>query len=332
MRYIIYTVFFIQFSQYCHTRVLTGSKGLLMINPLSNDGSVQTESTSYNDTVLFYLYTKNSPSTATQLWVNATDAIKSSNFDFSKKTVIVTHGYMDDVNSDITQSIKNDLLKFDDVNVIGLDWSHFTKSLLYTWVVSEVPNVGQFVGEMANYLVSLGLSTSNVHLVGHSLGAHVSGFAGKRMQESGFVPARVSGLDPALPGFNGDNPSSRLASTDAQFVDCIHTCGGKLGYAVPICQADFYPNGGVDIQPGCEWFDFGVCSHGRSFEYFASSINATNKFYAESCNAVVGGVPYGCSSSSAEMGYFATPEYLGEFYLQTTGSFPFSMNITNISI
>ncbi|CAB0012251.1 unnamed protein product, partial [Nesidiocoris tenuis] len=87
-----------------------------------------------------------------------------------------------------------DLLKFDDVNVIGLDWSHFTKSLLYTWVVSEVPNVGQFVGEMANYLVSLGLSTSNVHLVGHSLGAHVSGFAGKRMQESGFVPARVSGM------------------------------------------------------------------------------------------------------------------------------------------
>ena len=49
-----------------------------------------------------------------------------------------------------------------------------------------------------------------------------------------------------LPGRDG-----HLDDTDAEFVDVVHTCAGALGYLNNIGHADFYPNGGTPIQPGC---------------------------------------------------------------------------------
>lgn len=63
----------------------------------------------------------------------------------------------------------------------------------------------------------------------------------------------VPGLDPALPDFNGVATDSRLDPSDAEFVDCIHTCGGLYGFYDPLCDLDFYPNRGQPVQPGC-WF------------------------------------------------------------------------------
>lgn len=65
----------------------------------------------------------------------------------------------------------------------------------------------------------------------------------------------LTGLDPALPLFSSVPTSDRLDKDDAEFVDCIHTCGGLLGFYYPICTIDFYPNGGDYAQPGC-WLDF----------------------------------------------------------------------------
>lgn len=44
----------------------------------------------------------------------------------------------------------------------------------------------------------------------------------------------------------------RLERSDAAFVDIIHTCGGLLGYGRSHGHADFYPNDGRAVQPGCE--------------------------------------------------------------------------------
>jgi len=62
---------------------------------------------------------------------------------------------------------------------------------------------------------------------------------------------RITGLDPALILFSFHDPTSRLADTDASYVDVIHTCGGWMGFEKPIGHADFYPNGGSPSQPGC---------------------------------------------------------------------------------
>lgn len=60
-----------------------------------------------------------------------------------------------------------------------------------------------------------------------------------------------TGLDPAFPLYMFVNPSSRLSADAAEFVDIIHTDGGILGYPWPLGHADFYPNQGIPLQPGC---------------------------------------------------------------------------------
>lgn len=67
--------------------------------------------------------------------------------------------------------------------------------------------------------------SEDFHLIGFSLGAHVAGFAGKRVQEGAKknMVGRITGLDPANPWFNYDSPKVRLDRSDAKFVDVIHT-------------------------------------------------------------------------------------------------------------
>lgn len=62
------------------------------------------------------------------------------------------------------------------------------------------------------------------------------------------------GLDPAGPGFEIVHyiTKNSLSTDDAQFVDVIHTAGGTAGYYGTLGHADFYPNGGTPVQPGCE--------------------------------------------------------------------------------
>ena len=62
----------------------------------------------------------------------------------------------------------------------------------------------------------------------------------------------AAALDPAYPGFNiEDLLDTHLAPTDALFVDVIHTDGGLNGVPYSTGHADFYPNCGRRVQPGC---------------------------------------------------------------------------------
>lgn len=64
---------------------------------------------------------------------------------------------------------------------------------------------------------------------------------------------RFLGLDPALPGFELPLIAPQhLNRNDAKFVDIIHTNIGYAGYETPLGHADFYPNGGGPLQPGCD--------------------------------------------------------------------------------
>lgn len=82
-----------------------------------------------------------------------------------------------------------------------------------------------------------------IHLVGHSIGAHIVGLAAKQL-EIGRLSV-VVGLDPALPLFDLKNINERIEKSDADYVEIIHTASGILGLELPIF-----------IQPGCSLFDF----------------------------------------------------------------------------
>lgn len=65
-----------------------------------------------------------------------------------------------------------------------------------------------------------------LHIVGHSLGAQAAGVAGNTAT---IRPARITGLDPALPLFQKLPLALRLDRSDADFVDIIHSDAGGFG-------------------------------------------------------------------------------------------------------
>ena len=82
--------------------------------------------------------------------------------------------------------------------------------------------VGKFTAELIDFLVTQGSSYSNFHVLGASLGAHAAGYVGHFTL--GTI-SRITGLDPSGPLFHSVPNKERLDSSDAAFVDIIHTNG-----------------------------------------------------------------------------------------------------------
>ncbi|XP_045447393.1 pancreatic triacylglycerol lipase [Melitaea cinxia] len=143
---------------------------------------------------------------------------------------------------------------------------------------------------------------------------------------------RITGLDPARPLFEIPeiSPDYRLDKNDAEFVDILHTCGGVFGYMESYGHADFFPNNGRPMQPGCN----GVrqiadsCSHGRSHEYFEESIQYTNKtgFISYPCETWEKFNNGECREDSTSMGYHASAHNIGNFYLYTRNESKYAIN------
>lgn len=143
--------------------------------------------------------------------------------------------------------------------------------------------MGPKVAEFVHYLIDHGkMNIEKVVLIGHSLGAHIVGITGKKMQN--HTLPKIVGLDPASPLFNLDELDRRLAKGDARYVEIIHSNAGILGLADPLGNASFYPNGGRS-QPGCGWDLISKCAHQRSYMYYAESIHNSAGFFGWQCES-----------------------------------------------
>ena len=78
---------------------------------------------------------------------------------------------------------------------------------------------------LIKFQTNYSLDPNDIHLIGHSLGAHTAGYAGEKL---GGNIGRITGLDPAEPYFQGMPSHLRLDYTDAQLVDVIHTDGKSI--------------------------------------------------------------------------------------------------------
>ncbi|KAG5322562.1 PA1 Phospholipase, partial [Pseudoatta argentina] len=89
----------------------------------------------------------------------------------------------------------------------------------------------------------------NITFMGHSLGAHVSGFAAKDLQKSGYgkIPLLIT-TDPAYPLFMFSNCEGRLCKKDAERVVVLHT--SAAGIQKSIGHLDLWFNNGLS-QPAC---------------------------------------------------------------------------------
>lgn len=192
-------------------------------------------------------------------------------FDPSRRTIVITHGYWAGAENVWQLAIKNFWLELDDVNVIIVSWTSgnhniYDQSVLNTRIVArQISALIYYLAQLNNADIRDEKFLQNFYLVGHSLGAHISGFVGKDFYGK---MGRIIGLDPAGPRFKDAEPNMKLNRNDALLVEAIHTNGGdmiELGHLKPLGHVDYYVNGGKH-QPGC--FHLGkpklFCSHKRA--------------------------------------------------------------------
>uniref|UniRef100_A0A5F7ZN57 Triacylglycerol lipase n=2 Tax=Macaca TaxID=9539 RepID=A0A5F7ZN57_MACMU len=248
----------------------------------------------------FLLYTNENPNNFQEL-VADSSTISNSNFKTNRKTRFIIHGFIDKGEENWLANICKNLFQVESVNCICVDWKGGSRTG-YTQASQNIRIVGAEVAYFVEVLKSaFGYSPSSVHIIGHSLGAHAAGEAGRRT--NGTV-GRITGLDPAEPCFQGTPELVRLDPSDAQFVDVIHTDGAPIvpnlgfGMSQVVGHLDFFPNGGVEM-PGCQknilsqivdidgiWQgtrDFAACNHLRSYKYYTDSIVNPDGFAGFPC-------------------------------------------------
>jgi len=255
-----------------------------------------------------------------------------------------SHGFLQHGTIKWILDIKNALLEVGDYNVIVVDWSKGNQ-LPYTQATANTQVVGAELARLVNTLINRhGISADNFHIIGHSLGSHIAGYAGSRI--TGLV-GRITGLDPAGPYFENTDNIVRLDAGDAKFVDAIHSDGSNtlqlgLGMMQRSAHADFYPNGGKD-QPNCPGTSSKLlgaifnlvtidvngmeetlaCSHMAAVYFFLDSIENNNCRYTAYPCANKGEFDAGnCISCTAKgcntMGFWASPNRdLGSLYFST---------------
>ncbi|XP_033322501.2 pancreatic triacylglycerol lipase [Megalopta genalis] len=245
------------------------------VNEATSDETWEEKKKDLRKQISFYLYTKANPTDGQQLYVGDVDALKGSNFNFSRPTKFLTHGWINTVKDDAVSLIRDAYLKHGDYNIIGIDWSKISFGP-YVKVSNRVLVVGKYCSSFIDFLQTQGLDLSRVAIIGHCLGGHVAGLSARYAK--GKVD-RVVALDPALPHFALTASGERCARNDAKYVEVVHTNGGVFGFEKAIGDVDFYPNGG-GLQAGCK---SNTCSHLRAYKYFAESINSKVGFEAVKC-------------------------------------------------
>ncbi|XP_060861551.1 inactive pancreatic lipase-related protein 1-like isoform X2 [Metopolophium dirhodum] len=203
--------------------------------------------------VKIYSYTKKQNARYTvQLWPNI--LLEGSDFDPKRPfTVFIVHGFNSDGENQWMSGLKDAYLKQRDANIFLVDWGKGSKKFNYLQVASNTRIVGAELIRLGKYLIDhYQLDPLKIHVMGHSLGAHISSYFGKGIPGL----SRITAFDPAQPGFEDCPREVRLDKSDAHFVDVIHTsCRPTvpfLGFGLisPVGHVDIYMNGGF-IQPGC---------------------------------------------------------------------------------
>ncbi|XP_022092224.1 pancreatic triacylglycerol lipase-like [Acanthaster planci] len=303
----------------------------------------------------FLLHTRHNPlkDQAQELYIDNPSSITSSHFDPSKETKLICHGFLE---SNVIEwdywmtNMMKEFLNYADYNVIKVVWGSGSM-FPYTQALSNTRIVGAETSRLIDKLRALyGISAASFHFIGHSLGSHIGGYVGERQSGLG----RITGLDPAGPGFENTQPEVRLDPTDALFVDTIHSDAKNIlelgfGMIAPVGHMDFYPNSGSS-QPGCDqslfedFFDEGLigggvkfvaCNHMRAHEFFTQSINNC-PIYGFSCpngadsyDSFVNGECF--SGDVAPMGFHSinykpsSGVTLRKYYTATTDTSPFCM-------
>jgi phosphatidic acid-selective phospholipase A1 len=223
------------------------------------------------------------------------DSIANSRFRSSNPIIILIHGFIQNYTSEFPVYEKDAYLHAgygSTTNIIAVDWGKLSGTIDFKNLTSDIASYPSYVKAASNvyivarriqeFLVFLkengdSFDPAKIHIVGQSLGAHISGMVGLYFRQATNTSiGRITGTDPASPSFQNLPIDSRLDATDATFVDIVHTNQGEFGYVGTLGDADFFINGGGPIQPDClavQNVTDVVCSHNIAPRFYSLSIS-----------------------------------------------------------
>ncbi|KAA0199788.1 hypothetical protein HAZT_HAZT011309 [Hyalella azteca] len=267
------------------------------------------------DQVNFLLWTRSNRNVEYVLEAFNADSFAASNFESSRETLLIFHGFSSNGKTSWILDAKNALLDRVDANFISVDWAELAAAPDYVAAAAGVYETADLTASLLDWMVdNVGLDFQRTALAGHSLGAQCAGMVGNTVT-SGKLD-RVTGMDPAAPLFEEVDASQRINPNSARFVDIIHTNAGSLGclgMIEPVGQVDFYPNGGSH-QVGCPL------------------VNSTEIIDLVYWSTYEAGLCSSCGNGCVQMGYPAdiSGVIIGsdiEYYLTTNADAPFAVGL-----
>lgn len=234
------------------------------------------------------------------------------------------------------------LLRKSDLNVGFVNWQPYAFSTL----LEIVPRINPIANATVTILKgNSAFDPTKTHLVGYSVGAFIAGKIARTFNDSGKTFARLTALDPTnfystLDLIYRLNNVAKVSTSDAKFVDVIHSNAGSLGDSDSKGHVDFWPSGGKR-QPNCDVsligafksiceffvnfisfsacfsypanrtvFNYLGCSHMKAWKYYAESINRTSSspgFVASECDSRASSFSStSCkTTTAASMGFYA---------------------------
>jgi esterase/lipase superfamily enzyme len=127
--------------------------------------------------------------------VDNLEIITNTTFDPKLRLTIIVHGFMQDGFVPWISKMRKELMKKENMNIIVVNWEIGASALaLYDVAAGNTRLVGaQLVKLITKLRHRLNYEPSNVHVIGHSLGAHVAGFAGASLSIRNMKIRRITG-------------------------------------------------------------------------------------------------------------------------------------------
>uniref|UniRef100_A0A673JA12 Hepatic triacylglycerol lipase n=1 Tax=Sinocyclocheilus rhinocerous TaxID=307959 RepID=A0A673JA12_9TELE len=215
---------------------------------------------SYKPKSVFRLYTDSNIDDTCTVELFKPHTLDACGFNSSHPLAIIIHGgsvdgMMENWISRLASALKS---SEGSINVVIADWLTLAHQH-YPIAVQNTRIVGQDIAHLLRWLEDFKqVPLGKVHLIGYSLGAHISGFAGSNLAVSGKTLGRITG-ETVLSAFKFLEHDKNLYL----FLECLILKDSHLrmlGLWIPSIHFDFYPNGG-SFQPGCQLHVQNIYAH-----------------------------------------------------------------------
>lgn len=126
-------------------------------------------------------------------------------------TVIYAHGFKEKYEHESVQTVRNAYLKRGGWNVIVINYAIFADGCYMEEATPRLQMTGFEVAKYLKQFIDAGYPSNKIHLIGHSMGGQLVGLIARQLKaisNKEYVIDRVTGLDPAGPGFDPLLPGS----------------------------------------------------------------------------------------------------------------------------